>query len=206
MLTVNHIAEFLERFAPAELAEDWDNVGLLVGDGRGEVSRVMTCLTITPTSAAEAVRRKANLIITHHPMPFHALKRLTADTPPGRMLLELIAAGVAVYSPHTAFDSAADGINQRLAVGMELRGIAPLIPGENGLGTGRFGWLDQPLGLDELAARAKKFLSPQQMQVVGEADRQIRTLAVERIGRKLGRVSPEELSLLIEGLNEIMGD
>ena len=83
MLTVNQIAEFLQRFAPVELAEDWDNVGLLVGDGRGEVSRVMTCLTITPASAAEAVRRKANLIITHHPLPFHALKRLTTETPPG---------------------------------------------------------------------------------------------------------------------------
>jgi len=178
MQTVNQIAEFLEHFAPVELAEDWDNVGLLVGDGRAEVHRVMTCLTITPASAAEAVRRKADLIVTHHPMPFHSLKRLTTETPPGRMLLELISAGVAVYSPHTAFDSADKGINQRLAVGMKLRGIEPLIPDETGLGTGRFGWLDRPLALDELAARAKKFLSIEHMQVVGEADRQIRTLAV----------------------------
>lgn len=178
MLTVNEIAGFLGSFAPAELAQEWDNVGLLVGDGRGEVSRVMTCLTITPDSVAEAVDRKAHLIVAHHPLPFHALKRLTTETTSGRMLLELIGAGIAVYSPHTAFDSAKEGINQRLAEGMGLREIAPLVPDEDGLGNGRFGRLDEPLSLDELAARAKQFLAIDRMQVVGEAQRSIRTLAV----------------------------
>ncbi len=112
MLTVEMVTEFLGRIAPLGLAEDWDNVGLLVGGPNHQVQRVMTCLTVTPNVVAEAVEGSVDLIVTHHPMPFHAVKRLTPDTPTGQMLLDLIASRVAVYSAHTAFDSAANGINQ----------------------------------------------------------------------------------------------
>ena len=88
------------------------------------MQRVMTCLTVTPNVVAEAVEAKVDLIVTHHPMPFHAIKRLTPDTPTGQMLLDLIAARVAVYSAHTAFDSAANGINQRLARGLDPRAVS----------------------------------------------------------------------------------
>ena len=128
MANVEHICAFLDQFAPPRLAEDWDNVGLLVGDRQREVTRVMTCLTVTPASAGEAVEQGVELIVTHHPLPFRALKRLTSDHVPGRLLLQLIEAGVAVCSPHTAFDSAARGINQRLAEGLRLTGIQPLEP------------------------------------------------------------------------------
>ena len=69
MPTVAAIAAFLEQLAPFRLAEDWDNVGLLVGDGDRDVTKLMTCLTVTPASAAEAVEAGAELIVTHHPMP-----------------------------------------------------------------------------------------------------------------------------------------
>ena len=128
MTTVSDIAAYLEEFAPRRLAADWDNVGLLVGDDSRSVKKVMTCLTITPESADEAVAEKADLIVTHHPLPFRELRRVTTQTPEGRVLLNLIAAGVAVYSPHTAFDSARAGINQRLAEGLQLRDIEPLTP------------------------------------------------------------------------------
>ena len=85
----------------------------------------MTCLTVTPAAVDEAISGRAELIVTHHPLPFAAVKRLTSDTVVGRMLLKLIAAGVAVYSPHTAFDSAAAGINQRLAEGLGSTDIRP---------------------------------------------------------------------------------
>ena len=167
MLTIETVAAFLDHFAPARLAEDWDNVGLLVGDRRRTVRRVMTCLTITPASAAEAIEREADLIVSHHPLPFAALKRLTTDTTVGRLLLDLIAAQVGVYSPHTAFDSAAEGINQRLSAGLGLRGILPLVPHEEGQGTGRYGWLGEPVGLGQLAQRVKEFLSITGLQMVG---------------------------------------
>src|SRR5664279_2821773 len=125
-MNIHALAAFLEQFAPPYLAEEWDNVGLLVGDRDRELRKVMTCLTITPDSAREAIDERADLIVTHHPLPFAAVKRITADTVLGRLLLDLIAAQIAVYSPHTAFDSAPRGINARLAEGLGLRDIAPL--------------------------------------------------------------------------------
>ena len=81
MLTVARIINVLEAFAPPELAASWDNVGLLLGDRSNKVRRVLTCLTVTPEVAAEAVEDKAQLIITHHPILFRPVKRLTADHP-----------------------------------------------------------------------------------------------------------------------------
>lgn len=179
MNRVAEIADFLEAFAPARLAEDWDNVGLLVGDPLADVERVMTCLTITPASVREAISEGANLIVAHHPLPFRPLKQLTTATPEGRMLLELIAAKVAVYSPHTAFDSAADGINQQLARGLELADVQVLVPAADGvLGAGRFGQLRKPQRLAGLAQAVKQFLKIERVQVVGSPDREIKKVAV----------------------------
>jgi dinuclear metal center YbgI/SA1388 family protein len=178
MPTINDIAAFLDQFAPPHLAEDWDNVGLLVGDRSREAKKVMTCLTVTPDSAAEAIEAKADLIVTHHPLPFLAIRRITADTTAGRLLWDLIAARISIYSPHTAFDSAREGVNQRLATGLGLRGIQPLTPAEENLGAGRWGWLEEPLALEQLAERLKQFLHIDHLQAVGDAARSIRTVAV----------------------------
>ena len=178
MLTLKTVTAFLEETAPVQLAEDWDNVGLLVGDPGREVGRVMTCLTITPATAAEAVEQKADLVVTHHPLPFQPVKRLTTETTVGHLLLELIAARIGVYSAHTAFDSASEGINQRLAAGLGLRGISPLLPQEEGLGAGRWGWLEEPLTLEQLAPRVKQFLGIERMQMVGGLQQPVRTVAV----------------------------
>jgi dinuclear metal center YbgI/SA1388 family protein len=181
--TVRSIADFLEELAPAILAEEWDNVGLLVGDAAAEVKRVMTCLTITPASAAEAIEAGARLIVSHHPLPFRPFRRLTRDTITGRMLLDLIAARVAVYSAHTAFDSAAAGINQQLAEGLKLHDIAPLTPAANdtapaGLGTGRHGRLAKPRRLGELAADLKQFLQIDGLHLVGNPQTMVERVAV----------------------------
>src|SRR5712692_7949207 len=126
MFTIAAAVEFLEQLAPPGLAADWDNVGLLLGDRAAEVQRLMTCLTVTPDSAAEAIESGTQLIVTHHPILFRPVKRLTSTTPEGRMVLALVRAGVAVYSPHTAFDNAGGGINEILASRLELRNVAPL--------------------------------------------------------------------------------
>src|SRR5947209_1945384 len=130
MLTVAGLVDYLERLAPVRLAADWDNVGLLLGDRNREAGRVMTCLTVTPESAAEAVERRADLIITHHPIFFKPARRLTTDSSDGRMLLALAGAGVAVYSAHTAFDNAGGGINDLLAGKLGLVDVGPLRPGQ----------------------------------------------------------------------------
>jgi dinuclear metal center YbgI/SA1388 family protein len=126
VVTVGTIIDYLEGLAPPRLVADWDNVGLLLGERGAAVERVMTCLTVTPESAAEAVEAQARLIVTHHPILFRAARRLTDATPEGRMLLALARAGVAVYSPHTAFDNSRDGINALLARRLGLADVGPL--------------------------------------------------------------------------------
>jgi dinuclear metal center YbgI/SA1388 family protein len=177
-MNIESIENFLAEFAPPRLAESWDNVGLLVGDQRAEVRRVMTCLTVTPATVAEAIAERADLIVSHHPLPFSATKRLTTETVVGRMLLDLIAAGVAIYSPHTAFDSAAEGINQRLAEGLGLKEIEPLVPHVEGQGAGRRGRLEAPTALGDMACRAMKFLDVAGLHVVGDLQRNVSNLAV----------------------------
>lgn len=202
MPTVDTIAQFLDAFAPPALAEEWDNVGLLVGDRAREVRRVMTCLTITPASADEAIAEHADLIVTHHPLPFHPLRRLTTDTAEGGLLWRLIGAGIGIYSPHTAFDSASDGINQRLATGLGLRDIQPLVPRESPTtGAGRQGRVAAGVSLAELVDRVKKFLSIEQVQIVGAPDNAIDRVAIAcgSAGEFLGAAREAGCQCLVTG-------
>ena len=123
------LVEFLEKIFPLELAESWDNVGLLVGDRRREIKRVLTCLTIDRAVVDEAVATGVDCVVSHHPFPFRAAKRWTFDTTDGEILSKLMGAKIAVYSPHTAHDSAFFGINRQLAAGLGLLDVRPLIPG-----------------------------------------------------------------------------
>jgi dinuclear metal center YbgI/SA1388 family protein len=126
MPTVADVTRFLEKSTPLALAAEWDNVGLLLGDPGQPVRRVMACLTVTPESADEAIREKADLIVSHHPILFRAVQKLTAATTEGRLLLELARAGIAVYSSHTAYDNAPGGINDGIARRLGLADVRPL--------------------------------------------------------------------------------
>jgi dinuclear metal center YbgI/SA1388 family protein len=187
MNTVASVCDFLDSFAPRELAAEWDNVGLLVGDRAQRIGRLMTCLTITPAAAGEAIREQADLIVTHHPLPFHPLKRLTADEPGGRILLDLIRAGIAIHSPHTSFDSAAAGINQQLAEGLGLVDVEPLesLPPRSdravaapAAGTGRLGRFPHAYTLGEATAKLKQFLKLGGLHVVGNLQMPVERVAI----------------------------
>ena len=131
-MIVADVVAWLDRFAPSRLAEPWDNVGLLWGDPASAVDRVMTCLTVTPDSAAEAIAERADLIVSHHPVLFKAAKAIRADRPEGATLWRLARAGVAIASPHTAFDNTEDGINDGLARRLGLAEVGPLRPSSTG--------------------------------------------------------------------------
>ena len=175
MTTVGDVCSYLEQFAPVRLAADWDNVGLLLGDRSASAVRMMTCLTVTDETVQEALSQQAELIITHHPFPFAAVKKISTDTPTGRILWQLASAGISVYSSHTAFDSAREGINQQLAEGLQLTDIQSLEPlsdvddGEADcqIGVGRVGCCEATT-LVELADRLKSFLGLQGLQMVGD--------------------------------------
>ncbi|MBL8851200.1 MAG: Nif3-like dinuclear metal center hexameric protein [Planctomycetaceae bacterium] len=181
-LTASTIVDTLRSLAPPELAEPWDNVGLLLGDASQPVERVLTCLTLSSDVADEAVDCGAQLIVSHHPVLFRAVKSLTTATAEGRTLLKLLAAGIAVYSPHTAYDSSTDGINAQLAAAFGLMGVTPLrpatLPNLVTAGGGRVGTLPRPLPLADFLQHIKSTLKIDRLQYATESAATISRVAV----------------------------
>jgi len=131
--TRTRIIETLATVAPSRYAEEWDNVGLIVDPPRDRhIDRVLLCIDMTLDVVAEAVSRKAQMVVAYHPPLFKPTRRLDADAPAVRAL----AAGIAVYSPHTALDAAPGGVNDWLADGLgegqreAIRAIAEQRAGE----------------------------------------------------------------------------
>lgn len=179
MPSLPDVVATLERIAPLRLAAEWDAVGLLVAPRTPEVRRVLTCLTLTPEVADEAVRERIDLVITHHPLPFRPVERLTPDTGPGRVLLVLVGAGCGVWSSHTAWDSAAGGINDRLATLAGLSAPVPITPDavDPLVGFGRMGSAAAGTTVAGLARRLAERLGADGVQIVGD-----REAAAGRVG------------------------
>jgi dinuclear metal center YbgI/SA1388 family protein len=184
MKTISDLLIHLETVAPLELAENWDNVGLLVGDPSRQVQRVMTALTVVPTNVQEAIDGKADIIVTHHPLPFHPLKKITTDSVPGKLLWRLMGAGISIFSPHTAWDNAASGINRQLAELLRLTDIEPLQPSKNarlaacGLGTGRIGLTQGAISLGEIASQISAPLKAKQISLVGPPEKEVKKVGI----------------------------
>lgn len=126
--TCKLIAGALEKMAPLSLAEAWDNVGLLVGSPENPVKTALLTLDVTAPVIEEAVILGAELIITHHPFPFHAMKAVRTDTHGGAMLSLLLKNNISVYAAHTNLDAATGGVNDALAEALGLVETAPLKP------------------------------------------------------------------------------
>ena len=154
MVTVRDIYTFLNELAPVRYQMDFDNSGFLVGNGDTAVSRVLTALDITDDVIDEAVARRAQLIVSHHPLLFRPLKHVLADDPAGRKVLKLARHDVAAICMHTNLDIAEGGVNDALMAALDARVTGLLEPAgtdENGkpLGCGRIGTLAAPMTLED---------------------------------------------------------
>ncbi len=198
VFSVRSICDFLDRFAPAELAESWDNTGLLVGDPDGVVSGIMTCLTITPESSGEAIERHASLIVTHHPIPFRPLNQIVTASTTGRLLWNLIREGISIYSPHTRYDSAFSGINQQIGQQLSLVDLQPLrpielsVPKPHGfgdapgfgegpsrlVGSGRMGRLVKSQPLSQFVETVKRAFNLTRLEIAGDLTREVTRVAI----------------------------
>ena len=179
-LTIADACRLLESIAPCALAEEWDNVGLLVGDPAAPLRSVLTCLTLSPDVVEEAIAAKASLVVTHHPLPFRGVKTITTDSIDGGSLWRLARAGVAVYSPHTAYDSAAGGVNQQWADRLGLTAIRALDPATDrtdGAGVGRIGnWSGGDF--DALVETVKRLTNQSAVQVVTPGEGRCANVAI----------------------------
>lgn len=118
-MKIKDIAEKIEKIVPLKLAQDWDNVGLLIGDPHRNVKNILLTIDITGEVLAEAKRLRTDLIISYHPVIWDGLRKITTDNQ-SSIVYDLIQAGIAVFSIHTALDAAAGGVNDGLA---EIIGI-----------------------------------------------------------------------------------
>lgn len=150
MTRVKDIFELLNSFAPVDLKMPEDNVGLLVGDGEAEVTKVVVALDVTKEVIAEAAEKGARLIVAHHPMPREGLKRIVAGDLDGDKVRALIQNGISSISMHTNLDKAEGGVNDALAKAIGLEDITAL---ENPLSVGRVGYCRPVCALSEFLPR-----------------------------------------------------
>jgi dinuclear metal center YbgI/SA1388 family protein len=162
--SLEQVIDVLEQIAPLPLAETWDNVGLLAGDRADEIGRIMTCLTITHTTLQEAIDTHSNLVVVHHPIPFKPISRINSDSVTGKLLLLAIRSRIAIYSMHTAWDNANQGINRQWAAALGLKDQSPLVPSpiseikEMNLGTGISGTVAPSQTVSDIQAAISSFL------------------------------------------------
>ena len=160
VVTVNDVTQMMFRWAPPELAMDWDNVGLLVGRGDREVHRVLVALDVSPDVAAEAAETGTDLIVSHHPVMnirWHAqqMQTLREDTRLGGLLTELVKRDISAMCMHTNLDAAEGGVNDCLACTLGLQDTKPL----NEEKIGRIGTLSCEKPLEQFLSDVVKLLS-----------------------------------------------
>lgn len=157
-MKVIDIYNYIDSVAPFEKAESWDNVGLLVGDKEAEVTGITVALDLTADTVDFAIKKNANLIVTHHPVIFTAMKSITADS----LIYRCIASGINIISAHTSFDVADFGINATLASLLSLENVETFADGIGVIG-------DIPeTEIAAVAEDVKEILGCDAVKVVGE--------------------------------------
>jgi dinuclear metal center YbgI/SA1388 family protein len=185
--TVRDVVAALDLRYPRAWAEQWDRVGLVLGEFDTTVTRVLCVVDCVPETVEEAVAERANLIVAHHPLLLKGVSSVAPDTYKGRIVHRLIKADIALYVAHTNADVANPGVSDALAARFDLVGTRPLVPAEaggpaagEGRGAGRVGDLPAPMTLADLTRLVADRLPPTAagVRAAGDPSRPIRTLAV----------------------------
>ncbi len=130
-MKLSKVIEALEEFAPLHFQEDYDNSGLMLGDRNSDVSKALICLDVTDEIIDEAIREKCDLIISHHPLIFNGIKKLTGSCMQERILVRAIKHELAIYAFHTNLDNVFYGVNFILAEKIGLKQVSILAPKRN---------------------------------------------------------------------------
>lgn len=174
MLNLTNLMNKLEEKYPLELAESWDNVGLLIGSKDKNISKVLVCLDITNNVVEKAIYENVDLIISHHPLIFHPQKRILEDELQGNKIIKLIENKISVYSIHTNLDSAKEGLNDYVLKKIGIKGKildTELIPL-------RYMELDESIDLYDFCNILKKNLFLENMRLVETDNKIIKNIAI----------------------------
>ena len=150
-MKVSEIAEILDNWMPKSIAEDFDNVGLLVGDPDSEVQNILITLDTTFNVVNEAIEKGCNFIVSYHPIIFNDLKKITYNSGyVQKSIIKALKNNISIYSIHTSLDNHPEGISYFLSKKIGLNNLSVLIPkadknAELNLGIGIIGELEEPL-------------------------------------------------------------
>ena len=171
-MRLSKIIKLLEEKFPVKNAEEWDNVGLLVGDRKQEIKKLQISLDITEKVIEKAIEEKVDLIISHHPFIFGSIKKINTDSLVGRKILKLISNNISVYTLHTNLDASLGGLNDLLAEKLKLTDgkiIDSKIDGEEISGIGRYFRMESKIKLTKFIENLKFLLSLENVIVSGKA-------------------------------------
>jgi len=180
-VTVADAVAALEAAYPPELAQDWDAVGLTVGDPEAPVRRVLVAVDPLPAVLDEAIATGVDLLVTHHPLLLRGVHAVATTAPKGSAVHRLIRHGVALFSAHTNADAASPGVSDALAGALGVAPEAPLSPqGDGTVGIGRIGTLPEPETLAAFTRRVADALPATAwgVRAGGDPQRTVRRVAV----------------------------
>jgi len=185
--TLSDIIDILDRLVPPQLAEEWDNSGLQLGDLNRPVKKIWVALDPTLPVVQAACDQQVDLLITHHPLIFKPLKSIEFHTPLGAVINLAIRHDLAIFAAHTNLDSVPGGLNDILALRFGLKDLKPLAPGpgielpgdpENQAGIGRVGTFDTAMDLKSLARSIKKEMKLKSIKFAGDPKLLVKKAAV----------------------------
>jgi dinuclear metal center YbgI/SA1388 family protein len=183
-MRVKDLLEILDEIAAFGLAEEWDNVGLMLGEPNRSIKGVLVALDPTEEILAEADDVGADCIITHHPLIFNPLRAIYTDQPMGRFLRRALESEISVIGCHTNLDQSPGGVNDVLASSLGMQDSRPLVPAEKlpagsaAAGFGRVGRLADPLSPEAFIGYLCDFFKLPVLRVAGKLPEEINTVAV----------------------------
>ncbi|MGL4989768.1 MAG: Nif3-like dinuclear metal center hexameric protein [Sarcina sp.] len=179
-MKIEKFIEIAEKIAPPSLKEDFDNVGLMVGNKLSDVKKILLALDCTNDVIEEAKELGVNLIYTHHPLIFKKPSSITTDTLLGKKIITLIQNDISVYSAHTNLDSVKDGINDTIVhmLGFKSYQIIDKNKFDENAGIGRMVSLDSPIYLRDIIEKCKLVFNIDRLRYVGNLDKKIETIAI----------------------------
>ena len=202
MIKVNNIIKEMELLAPTYLKEDFDNVGLMVGDKNKEVKKVLLALDCTLKVIEEAKKENVELIITHHPLIFKRPSSITTDTLQGKKIIELIKNDISLYSSHTNLDSVENGLNDTIVsiLGFDNFKILEKNKRYDKAGLGRIVSLNESIQLEDLISKIKKSLNINNLRVVKGKDKVNKIAIINGSGQDfIGKAVPLGADCIITG-------
>ena len=163
-MKVKEIISAIEEFAPLSIQEGWDNSGLCVGSPEDEVTSVLLALDCTSELVDEAVACGADMIVTHHPLIFKGLKKISVEDPVGEAVVKAIRAGISIYAAHTSADKVLAGVSGAMAARLGLKNVRILDEDGEGTGLGTIGDLAVPMTAEEAVDFVKERFSLKAMR------------------------------------------